>query len=811
MGLDKTASKILAAKFQYLSIASLAPLFFLFSLRYRERIHHLKPLLRILLWIPPPVIVILAFTNSAHHWVWRSIAPVSDRPGAILVYNHGPAVWAHMLFSYGLILAATIMLLGIVFQTRGPAKRQTAWIIPGVIAPWIGNVVYMFRWGPPGVDFTPLAFTLTCVFIALSLFRYQLLDMVPVAYGSIVDNLADAVVILDDKNRLTGSNPAARRLFASSREDFGQPLEKILVPWPGFAEQLSPLLRSVGLRSVQCPMGSRWMDVQIFDVPDRRGRTTGRFLLFRDITESRAAELERTQSLDRIRRQQQSIVRLSLSPASAQGDFTAAALEITEMAARALDVERVSLWLGGAKEGRIRCADLFENSRNTHSEGQLLLADHFPRYFGALARDRVIDAQDAQLDPRTREFAESYLRPLGIGALLDAPIRLAGAMIGIVCCEHVGPPRRWMDDEIRFAGEIADAAAQAYAHREKKRTDDAHQESENRFRMLVEGAPDAIYVQAEGAFAYLNAAALKLFGADSSERLLGHPVLGRFHPDYRDRILERRRVLNEERTSVPRMEEVFLRLDGTSVDVEVSAVPIRYRELDGALVFVREITERKQAEAAIRASLREKDVLLHEVQHRVRNNMQIISSLLNHQASTLSDPVLREAFRASQSRIKSIALIHEKLYRSGDLSRIDFADYIQSLVVHLFHVHQVDLTRVQYVLDLEPMDLDVNVSIPLGLIVNELVLNAIRHGFSNQRTGEVVVRLAKNDDQSHTLLVRDNGVGIPGGVDLEKVETLGFQIVGMLAGQIDGAVSIETPPGTSVTIRFPGREDRPRG
>jgi two-component sensor histidine kinase len=254
------------------------------------------------------------------------------------------------------------------------------------------------------------------------------------------------------------------------------------------------------------------------------------------------------------------------------------------------------------------------------------------------------------------------------------------------------------------------------------------------------------------------------------------------------------------------MEEVFLRLDGTPVDVEVSAVPIRYRELDGALVFVREITERKRSDEALRASLREKDVLLREVQHRVRNNMQIISSLLNHQASTLSDPVLREAFRASQGRIKSIALIHEKLYRSGDLSRIDFADYIQSLVVHLFHVHQVDLTRVQYVLDLEPMDLDVNISIPLGLIVNELVLNAIRHGFSHQRTGEVVVRLAKNDDQSHTLLVRDNGVGIPGGVDLEKVETLGFQIVGMLAGQIDGTISIETPPGTSVTIRFPGRK-----
>jgi PAS domain S-box-containing protein len=807
-GLQNPSHKILASEFQYFSITSIAPLFFLFSLRYRERMHRLPPFLRILLWIPPPVIVILAFTNSAHHWVWRSIVPMSDRPGAILVYSHGPAVWANLLYAYGLILAATFLLLGIVFQTRGPAKRQAAWIIPGVLAPWLGNVVYMFHWGPPGVDLTPLAFTLTGIFLAHSLFRYQLLDIVPVAYGSIVDNMTDAVVVLDEKSRLIGINPAARRLLASSREDYGQFLEKILRPWPEFAERIFPLLQSVGYRSAQGPMDSRWMDIRIFDIPDSRGRMMGRFLIFRDVTESRTAEEERTQTLDRIRLQQQSIVRLSLFQTSARGDFAAAASEITETAARTLGLERVSIWLGSAKEGRIRCADLFENSRNSHSEGHLLLADHFPRYFEALARDRAIDAQDAQLDPRTREFAESYLRPLGIGALLDAPIRMSGVMIGIVCCEHVGPARRWMDDEIRFAGEIADAAAHAYATMEKKLTDEAHLESETRFRMLVEGAPDAIFVQAAGGFAYLNAAAVKLFGADSPERLLGRPVVDRFHPDYRDRILERIRMLNEEKKAVPRMEEVYLRLDGSAVDVEVSAVPILYRELDGALVYIRDITERKKSDDALRASLREKEVLLREVQHRVRNNMQIISSLLNHQASALADPAMREAFRASQNRIKSIALIHEKLYRSGDLSRIDFADYIQSLVVHLFHVYRIDLTQVQYVLDLEPINLDVNVSIPLGLIVNELVLNAIRHGFPKKRTGEVIVRLAKNDDDGHTLQIRDNGVGIPGGVDLEKVETLGLQIVRMLVDQIDGTVLIETPPGTSVTVRFRGRDNR---
>jgi len=633
--------------------------------------------------------------------------------------------------------------------------------------------------------------------------------MTPDAYASIVENMTDAVIVLDEKQRVIGINPSACRLFAASQEDYGEPIHKILGTWPELAEQVLTLINTPGIQAVRCPLGRSWMDVRISDIQNHQGRNTGRFIIIRDITESKRTEEERLASLERIQRQQQSLFQLSVSSAAARGDFLAAVKEITETAARALGVERVSLWLGNAKEGAIRCLDLFENSRNLHSEGAVLLADHFPRYFEAISRDRVIDVQDAPSDPRTREFNDEYLRPLNIGALLDAPIRVSGVMIGIICCEHIGGARPWLDDEIRFAGEIAVTLSQAYTNLEKRRTDDAHRESEDRFRMLVEGAPEAIFVEVEGAFSYLNAAAVTMFGAGSPERLLGHPIIDRFHPDYRDQVRERIRLLNEEKKNVPRAEEVYLRLDGTAVDAEISAVPIKYRELDGALVFVRDITERKKAEKILRASLREKEVLLREVQHRVRNNMQIISSLLNHQAGAISDPGLREVFRASQNRIKSIALIHEKLYRAGDLSRIDFADYIQSLVIHLFHVRRIDPMSLRYTLDLERIDLDVNVSIPLGLIVNELVLNSLQHAFPAGRKGEVFVRWTKSVEGIYSLQVRDDGIGFPGGLDLRSVKTLGLQIVQMLVEQINGDVIIETPPGTSITISFDEFRDRP--
>jgi len=156
-----------------------------------------------------------------------------------------------------------------------------------------------------------------------------------------------------------------------------------------------------------------------------------------------------------------------------------------------------------------------------------------------------------------------------------------------------------------------------------------------------------------------------------------------------------------------------------------------------------------------------------------------------------------------------MSLVHEKLYRSEDLARVDFADYIQSLVVHLFQVYQIPSERIRRTYDLSPSVFGVDVSIPLGLILNELLVNALRHAFPDDRTGEIFIRLGEEQNGRHTLQVRDDGVGMPGPVDLAEAETIGFQLIGMLVEQIRGEVRIETGPGVSFTITFPDRPVEP--
>jgi two-component sensor histidine kinase len=222
----------------------------------------------------------------------------------------------------------------------------------------------------------------------------------------------------------------------------------------------------------------------------------------------------------------------------------------------------------------------------------------------------------------------------------------------------------------------------------------------------------------------------------------------------------------------------------------------------GAVFSSRDVSARRQAEEALRASLREKDVLLKEVHHRVRNNMQIISSLLNHQARLITDPAVLSMFRESQNRIRSIALVHEKLYRSIDLSRIDFADYIESLVVHLFNTLQADAGRIAYRPTLLPVELDVTMAIPLGLIINELVMNSLEHAFPEARRGEIAVRLERLEEGRLRLEIADNGVGLPPGFDPRRSASLGWQIVNMLIEQIGGTLEIRSEGGTSVAIAF---------
>jgi PAS domain S-box-containing protein len=215
-------------------------------------------------------------------------------------------------------------------------------------------------------------------------------------------------------------------------------------------------------------------------------------------------------------------------------------------------------------------------------------------------------------------------------------------------------------------------------------------------------------------------------------------------------------------------------------------------------------TERKQIDRKIRDSLKEKEVLLQEVHHRVKNNLQVISSILNLQSSYVTDPSTLDILQESQNRIKSMSFIHETLYRTTDFSSINFSEYIKSLSHNLIQSYTLQNCKVDFVADIDTIEMSIDQSIPCGLIVNELVSNALKYAFKDRKKGKLMIELKENGKQV-SLRVSDDGVGLPENFKFEKNDSLGVQLVYSLTEQLDGTIEVNSEKGTSFLITFEKR------
>jgi PAS domain S-box-containing protein len=218
----------------------------------------------------------------------------------------------------------------------------------------------------------------------------------------------------------------------------------------------------------------------------------------------------------------------------------------------------------------------------------------------------------------------------------------------------------------------------------------------------------------------------------------------------------------------------------------------------------RDTTDRRKAEEQIKTSLLEKDVLLKEVHHRVKNNLQVVSSLLSLQSNYIRDPHSLALFQESQNRVRTMALIHEKLYQSDDIANIDFAAYVNNLTSFLYRSYVIDPSLVRMEVDVDATNINIDRAIPCGLIINELVSNSLKHGFPGGRAGRVVVGLHRGEDQMLLLIVGDDGVGVPDDFDERSRTSLGMQLVSSLAGQLGAKWSMDRMRGTEYRFIFSG-------
>jgi PAS domain S-box-containing protein len=327
-------------------------------------------------------------------------------------------------------------------------------------------------------------------------------------------------------------------------------------------------------------------------------------------------------------------------------------------------------------------------------------------------------------------------------------------------------------------------------------------ESEERYRYLVESSPEAIAVHSSGKIVYVNPAGIKLLNAKSSDDIIGKSALNFVHPDYHEIVKQRISKIYTEQKQVDPIEEKFIRLDGQVIDVEVTVMPITYLGKQAVQVIIKDITQRKLAEEQIKVSLKEKEVLLREIHHRVKNNLQIISSLLDLQVKHLKDKQIIEPFKESQNRIKSMALTHEMLYQSKNIAKIDFYDYVKKLVVNLSSSYKINTKDIALKINIDSVFVNVDIAIPCGLILNELVSNALKHAFPPGKVGEVSIDFYYNNDV-FILTVSDNGIGLPKNLDIQNTESLGLKLVHTLINQLEGTMEINRNYGTKFIIRFP--------
>jgi PAS domain S-box-containing protein len=334
-----------------------------------------------------------------------------------------------------------------------------------------------------------------------------------------------------------------------------------------------------------------------------------------------------------------------------------------------------------------------------------------------------------------------------------------------------------------------------------KRAEEAVKESEEKYRAIFESLQDVYYrTDKKGLITIISPSVRARAGYDPEE-IISHPVTDfYFNPEDRETFLPKLK----EKGAVTNYELELKAKDGSVIETSINAHIIfgKDGEPTGIEGMLHDITELKKAERQIKKSLEEKEVLLKEIHHRVKNNMQIISSLLRLQAANVKDEKILEVFDEIHGRIRSMSLLYEMLYQSKDLARVDFSEYIKRLTGHLISMHQPKVTVPSLRIGVSDVHLDIKRAIPCGLIITELMSNSLKHAFPNGRKGEITVEMHPHKGEKYKLVVSDNGVGFPQGLDFRQTKSLGMRLVVDLVKQLNGTIELRREKGTEFRIEF---------
>lgn len=743
-------------KFEYLAIAPIPLLWLILALQFTGRIKTLTPRRMFLLNVIPVLCLAGLITNESHGLFIANISV--EFLNTIPYYVPQPGILMILFYLHGYLL----VIAGVYIFTREllsstAFRLQASIILVGGTLTIGAHILDWSRLNPiPSLRLTPLALSIVIPLFAFMLIRLRRADIVPAAQSNIVRLMQDPVILLDVEGRIVDLNPAAEQMI-------GQKLAPVLGlfvsdAWPEWAAQVDTLSRRTsGLNEIRIgPSGQgRVYDVRRSDLIDRHGQKYGYVMVFRDNTER--ARIEETLRLSEqhfraLTENASDIVvivdsdaKISYASPSIEKGFGFKISEIVNRSAidfiHPEDVPLVVTSLAAAVQQPGVAEPLIARFRQSDGHWRKLECVATNLLHHPAVRGIVVNARDVT----EREMVAEALRQS------EEKYRLHFA--------HISDVIYSFDSNLRIVA-VSPSVERVLGYKPE--------------------ALQGLSLHDLGETKLLSPETLALATREASQVLNGRSINGSIYE--------------------------FVAADGAKITAEISSSPIyQDNRIIGLVGLARDITERMRIEERMRTSLQEKDVLLREIHHRVKNNLQIVASLLNLQAGTMYDAELRSKFQDSQDRIRSMALIHERLYRSENLALVSFGPYLNDLTTHMLQSYSAQDCAVELKFQVDDIYLDIDTAVPCGLLVSELVSNALKHAFRDGTCGVIGVEMRCARDDQYQLSVWDDGVGFPLDFDCQQSSSLGLQLVNGLTNQLGGTIEVSKVNGTRFTIWFPRR------
>ncbi len=861
------STKLFWAKVQYLAVGIAPGAWLCYAVYYTGQAQRLTRRALALGSIVPLLAQVLVWTNERHGLMWSDVVLVAQAPFSRLDRSLGPGFVAFLAYSYAIVFAGAWLLVHAFRRARRFSGLQTGVLLAAVALPWLASVlVHVVDIGlPSSIDLEPLALALTAPAMVWGVERVRRMDMMRGAHGLLLESSSDAVVVLDERDRIVQLNPVAQALVGhDARWALGLAVQQV---WPQWPERLQG-----GRTSGELVLGdgeaARIYDVRLMDLLDGQMRLMGRVAVLHDITDRVRIQQRLTEQTRQLERSNAFL--RALNRVGARIQATRDPQQVLE--ALGAELRKLGLWcLIGTLEAdsqvltaRYLSVEPAVLAGGERLAGLQVIGYQVPRRLWNA--ENVVDSQRpltapslaallAPLVPRVPEaLLRQAMRLVGIDPDLPVvylPLMVEGEVRGAMAVWGGGLGQEDVAPLSALASHVATALENARLFEEERqraeqlrlelaergRVEAALRQSEVRYRSLFEDSPISLWeedwsrvkahvdgVQASGiddlgsylhahpeelaAFPRLievldvNRASCELYGARSKQELLAG-FWRVFSPDSMRVFAESMHAVATGRGSFEH-EVVNQTLTGERkiLQVKVQVMPGHEQTWDKVLVSLIDVTQRKRVESKLQQSLREKEVLLQEIHHRVKNNLQVISSLLYLQSLEAQGADSKQMLDDTRHRVRSMALVHERLYSSQDLARIDFGGYVQSLVSSLQQSFATEPLGVKIQVDVPEVMLDVDQALPCGLIINELVSNSLQHAFAGREAGLITICFAEHDG-SCSLEVSDDGVGLPADVDLATTSSLGLALVQMLVEQLQGSLRITSKGGTEFHIVFP--------